>query len=254
MSDGAHRILLLDDEPDFRQAVVDLLNRQGFAAFGAADTTSAREILAREAIDLVLVDLILEREDGLDFARELFDATGIPVIIVSGRGDEIDRIVCLELGAVDYIAKPFHNRELIARIKIALRHGAGPGRGRSAEDVQTYRFGGWRFVPAEQRLAHTEGNEVRLTGYEIQVLRALVDRPNQLLSRAQIKSMATNRVGEDDDRSVDVVISKLRNKLGDDASAPRFIRTIRNTGYIFIATVHTQRDSGTARVSGAAGH
>lgn len=249
MTDAVAQILLLDDEPDFREVVIDLLRRQGFDAHGAADTAAARGVLSRHPIDLVLVDLVLEREDGLDFARELFETVDIPVIILSGRGDEIDRIVSLELGAVDYIAKPFHNRELIARIKIALRHGAWRTREPASEDIQVYEFGGWRFVPGEQSLNHEDGSEVRLTGYEIQVLRALVERPNQLLSRAQIKSMATNRQGEDDDRSVDVVISKLRNKLGDSAHAPRMIRTVRNTGYIFIAPLRALRSASRAAFS-----
>ena len=231
------RILVVDDDPEIRDLVCAFLGRHGFLVEAAEDGPSMERALAREPADLVVLDLMLPGEDGLSLTRRLAAGPGTPVIILSAMGEDTDRIVGLEIGADDYLAKPCNPRELLARVRAVLR------RNREARDRQTAQpggttveFAGWRLDPLRRELRSPEGVLVELSGGEIALLRAFVERPQRVLTRDQLLDHARGPDADSFDRAVDVQVSRLRRKLAA-AAAGEIIRTVRNEGYVFLPDV-----------------
>jgi two-component system OmpR family response regulator len=196
-----------------------------------------RRVMGQAHIDLVILDLMLPGEDGLTLARSLRSESGIGIIILTGRGETVDRIIGLEMGADDYLPKPFHLRELLARVKSVLRRvqsrtGDGPQPNRSRA-----RFAGWNLDLSSRELVSPNGEEVRLTTGEFDLLAAFVNNANQVLSRDRLLDLARNREAGPFDRTIDVQVGRLRRKLEDDPQNPSMIKTVRGSGYIFTPTV-----------------
>ncbi len=229
-------LLVVDDHRDIRDGLARYLRRHGFRVSTAADAAEARRELARHAIDLVVLDIMLPGEDGFALCRALRARDGPPVVFLSALGEETDRIVGLELGADDYVPKPFNPRELLARIRAVLRraHALPPARrlvgGR-------FRFTPWQFDAARGELVHDDGRVVTLSTAETRLLAALVRHAGVVLTREELSDIARGREPGPFDRSIDNLVSRLRRKLGDDARRPRFVRTERTGGYVFIAPV-----------------
>ncbi len=229
-------VLVVDDHREIREGLARYLRRHGFRTSMAADAAEARRVLARHAVDLVVLDIMLPGEDGLALCRELRARRGPPVVFLSALGEETDRIVGLELGADDYVPKPFNPRELLARIRAVLRrvHSLPPGR---RTERGRFRFRPWTFDAARGELEHEDGRVVSLSTAETRLLAAFVRHPGVVLSREELLDVARGREPGPFDRSVDNLVSRLRRKLGDDARRPRFVRTERTGGYAFIAPV-----------------
>ena len=234
-------ILVVEDDPDMRETVCTALLRDGYRVQEAEDGSGMRRVLSQCHIDLVILDLVLPGESGLNLARELRSNSNIPLIMLTGKDSVIDKVVGLEVGADDYITKPFHARELVARIGTVLRRfhsntgNADPGPGEASPGM--IRFGDWQLDLFGRRLTGASGDEVVLTTFEFQVLSTLAQRPGKALSRDQIMDLVADREWNPFDRSIDVLIGKIRKKLGDNSRNPEFIRTIRNIGYMFVADI-----------------
>ena len=234
-----HRhILIVDDDAELRQMVADYLNDYELRVTGVADGAAMREALAREVVDLVLLDLKLTEEDGMNLARELRETSSVPIIILTGRKDDVDRIMGLELGADDYLTKPFNLRELLARIRAILRrtqaHPVVHVEGRAA---QALRFGGWELDLRSRRLTSGDGDRVELTHAEFALLAAFLGAPERILSREQLLELSRGTDENVFDRSIDVQILRLRRKIETDPSRPKLIRTERGAGYFFNSQV-----------------
>ncbi len=237
MSDNGH-ILVVDDQQEIRDVVQEYLTGEGFRVSTANDGAGMRRVLSQAPADLVILDLMLPGEDGLTLARALRSQSGIGIIILTGRGETVDRIIGLEMGADDYLPKPFHLRELLARVKSVLRRvqsrtgESGPQTARSRA-----RFAGWSLDLSSRELTSPAGEEVRLTTGEFDLLAAFVSNANQVLSRDRLLDLARNREAGPFDRTIDVQVGRLRRKLEDDPQNPTLIKTVRGSGYIFTPTV-----------------
>ena len=237
-SNQTARVLVVDDDPLMKQMVVNYLEEHNLRAFSASGGAELTRHLAEGEPSLVILDLCLGQEDGLDLLREIRSRSDIPVIITTGhRRDEIDRVVGLELGADDYVTKPFSLRELLARARAVLRRRAAsaqisaPERGREPERGRC-RFGGWQLDRRLRRLTDAEGRPVSLTKGEYALLVAFLDAPQRALTREHL--LQATRIHEDVfDRSIDVQVLRLRRKLESDPSTPSIIQTERGVGYIF---------------------
>lgn len=231
-------ILVVDDDADLRQMVADYLNDYELRVTGAADGPAMREAIAREVVDLVLLDLKLPSEDGMNLARELRETSSVPIIILTGRKDDVDRIMGLELGADDYLTKPFNLRELLARIRAILRrtqtHPVAQVEGRAPH---AFRFSGWELDLRSRRLTSNEGERVDLTHAEFALLGAFLGAPERILSREQLLELSRGNDENVFDRSIDVQILRLRRKIESDPSRPQLIRTERGAGYFFNSQV-----------------
>ena len=236
MSDNGH-ILVVDDQKEICDVVQEYLTGEGYRVSTANDGNGMRRALGQSHVDLVILDLMLPGEDGLTLARGLRDESGIGIIILTGRGETVDRIIGLEMGADDYLPKPFHLRELLARVKSVLRR----VQSRTGEPGQTTRshaqFAGWTLDLSSRELMSPAGEEVRLTTGEFDLLAAFVNNPNQVLSRDRLLDLARNREAGPFDRTIDVQVGRLRRKLEEDPQNPSLIKTVRGSGYIFTPTV-----------------
>jgi DNA-binding response OmpR family regulator len=236
MSENGH-ILVVDDQQEICDLVREYLTDEGFRVSIARDGTELREQMARSPVDLVILDLMLPGEDGLQLARELRNQSEIGIIMLTGRGETVDRIIGLEMGADDYLPKPFHLRELLARVRSVMRRAAG----RSGEAPPGHRvrvrFTGWTFDLASRVLTSPGGEEVRLTTGEFELLAAFVDHAGQVLSRDRLLDLARGREAGPFDRTIDVQVGRLRRKLQDDPREPNLIKTVRGGGYIFTPVV-----------------
>jgi two-component system OmpR family response regulator len=236
MSDNGH-ILVVDDQKEICDVVQEYLTGEGYRVSTANDGNGMRRALSQSHVDLVILDLMLPGEDGLTLARGLRDESGIGIIILTGRGETVDRIIGLEMGADDYLPKPFHLRELLARVKSVLRR----VQSRTGEPGQTTRshaqFAGWTLDLSSRELMSSAGEEVRLTTGEFDLLAAFVNNPNQVLSRDRLLDLARNREAGPFDRTIDVQVGRLRRKLEEDPQNPSLIKTVRGSGYIFTPTV-----------------
>jgi DNA-binding response OmpR family regulator len=232
------RILVADDDPTMREMIVNYFEESNVLADAAASRYELHRYLAAAEPSLIVLDLVLGEHDGLDVLREIRTRSDVPVILVTGqRRDEIDRVVGLELGADDYVTKPFGLRELLARIRAILRRHE-MGRAARVRDPKPggYRFSGWRLECRNRRLLDPDSHEVPLTNGEYDLLIAFVDAPQRTLTREQL--LQASRVHEDVfDRSIDVQVLRLRRKLEADPTAPRIIQTQRGVGYIFALPV-----------------
>ena len=238
MNELKKRILVIDDDQRLRELVVRYFTEQGFEARAVPDATAMDKQLARERYDLLVLDLMLPGEDGLAICRRLRNdkpqGTGPAIIMLTAKGDEVDRIVGLEMGADDYLPKPFNPRELVARVNAVLRRRqpAGPP-GAPASDTEIHRFGVFEFNLATRSLAR-EGKQVALTTGEYSILKVLVQHARTPLSRDKLMELARGREYGVFDRSIDVQISRLRKIVEDDHAHPRHIQTVWGFGYVFV--------------------
>lgn len=221
-------ILVVDDDPDLRELISSFLSQNGYAVSEAANGQEMDAALVAQSVDLIILDFMMPGEDGLSICKRLITQGGPPVIMVSARGEEVDRIVGLELGADDYLGKPFHPRELLARIRAVLR--------RADKQRQTHspltHFFGWQLDNIKRLLIRPDGVQVALSNTEFELLRVFLDRPGRALTRDQILDFLHGNSSENYDRAIDVQISRLRRKLNDDTQ-DEIIRTIRGIGYMF---------------------
>jgi DNA-binding response OmpR family regulator len=232
-------VVLVDDDPSVRQLVGDYLEDNAFQVTTLPDGSALERVLTPGAVDLFILDLHLQDENGLDLMRRINDQVGAPIILITGdRSDEADKVIGLELGADDYILKPFGLRELLARVRTILRRteAATPAAKRRS-DRSTYRFAGWQLSMRTRRLVPPDGTHIPLTAGEFNLLTAFLRAPQQVLSREQL--IDASRVHRDEvyDRSIDVLILRLRRKIEQDPTQPCLIRTERGAGYIFMAPV-----------------
>jgi DNA-binding response OmpR family regulator len=226
-------ILIVDDEPDVREVLHEYFAAHDFAVLDAENAAAARTLAAREPVDLALVDINMPGEDGLSLARHLRERyASIAIVMLTSASTVVDRIVGLEVGADDYVPKPFDPRELMARIRSVLRRTSATQR--ADLGAERVRIGRCVLDLAAHRLTDEDGAEVALTPLEFDLLKAFAEHPNRVLSRDQILNLTQRRDWDPFDRSVDLRIMRLRKKIEPDPEHPRFIRTIRNAGYIFV--------------------
>jgi len=232
------KILLVDDEATLREPLCEYLGGQGFAVTEAESAAAARSALTKEQPDLVLLDIMMPGEDGLSLCRHLVETRQLPVIFLTARGEPTDRIIGLELGADDYVVKPFEPRELVARIRTVLRRVSRSGGGPQAEaEDWHYSFEGWVLDPLKRKLCDPQGVTVPISTAEFRLLRAFLDSPKQVLDRDLLLDLVQGRTAHLFDRAVDNQVSRLRRKIEADTSDPQLILTVRGGGYRFAASV-----------------
>src|SRR5262247_1201898 len=232
-------VLAVDDDPTVRSLIVDYLGRNDVRVTAVADGRSMSEVLEQQIVDLVLLDLGLQSEDGMNLARRLREDSAIPIIMLTARRDEADRVMGLELGADDYLTKPFSTRELLARIRSVLRRRHAEVRQGKPEGIRAYRFDGWELNLNMRRLTARDGRHVPLSNGEFSLLVVMLGAPNRILSRDQLLDLSRLHNDEVFNRSVDVQIMRLRRKIEADPAEPRYIRTERGAGYLFGVPVDT---------------
>ncbi|SFO85098.1 response regulator [Qipengyuania nanhaisediminis] len=236
MNDAAPiTVLLVDDEASLREPLAEYLSGQGFVVLEAESAARARSRLETDRPDLVLLDIMMPGEDGLSLCRHLVESRQLPVILLTAKGEAMDRIIGLEIGADDYVTKPFEPRELVARIRSVLRRADRSGV-EPADDL-AYVFEGWTLDPLKRRLTDPEGTLVPISTAEFRMLRAFCDHPRQVLDRDRLLDMVQGREAQLFDRAVDNQVSRLRRKIEADSRNPRFIQTVRGGGYRFGADV-----------------
>ena len=227
-------ILVVDDEPEIREMLVEYLELRGFTVTAVDGGEALRRTIADVDVDLVLLDINMPGEDGLSLARFLRENTTVGIIMLTAAGEIVDRVVGLEIGADDYLAKPVDLRELLARVKALLRRMEAL-RQMPVVDAEEIPFGRCRLDLAAHRLINADGDDVPLTSMEFDLLKAFADHPNRILSRDQLLDMAHNRGWEPYDRSIDIRIARIRRKIEADPSKPEVIKTIRGAGYMYAA-------------------
>ena len=230
-------ILIVDDDAEIRTLLRDYLHKQGYRVRTAANGREMRAAMSPARPDLVILDLMLPGEDGLSLCRDLRAGSDLPVIMLTARGDEADRIVGLEMGADDYLPKPFSPRELLARVKSVLRRARALPDNLKPDEATAFRFAGWTLNIATRDLTSPTGVVVALSGTEFRLLRVLLDHPNRVLTRDQLVNFMMSRDASPFDRAIDVQVSRLRHRLEDDAREPLLIKTVRSQGYVFAADV-----------------
>jgi two-component system, OmpR family, response regulator len=234
--DHVDHILVVDDDHDIREMVADYLRKNGFRTSLAADGREMRAILDTNAVDLIVLDLMMPGDDGLVLSRNLRASKhkAIPVIMLTARDDATDRIIGLEMGADDYVTKPFSPRELLARINAVIRRTRMlPPNLQVTEASRLLEFGQWRLDTTARHLLDQQGTAVALSGAEFRLLRVFLDHPQRVLSRDQLLSLTQGREAELFDRSIDLLVSRLRQRLKDDPREPSYIKTVRSEGYVF---------------------
>ncbi|MEM7497380.1 MAG: response regulator [Pseudomonadota bacterium] len=235
MTDPRPFILVVDDDPEIRRLVGEFLSREGLDVVEAADAEGMDAILAQRSPDLIVLDLMMPGEDGLSICRRLRAAGGPAILMLTAKSDEIDRVVGLEMGADDYLTKPFGPRELLARIRAVLRRiKEQPG---AAAPTRRYAFDRFVIDLDARQLTGADGTALTLTSGEFDLLACFVQRPRRVLSRDQILDRLRGRGAEPFDRTVDMLVSRLRRKLGAASAGTELISTVRNGGYLFTATV-----------------
>ncbi|MGL4313256.1 MAG: response regulator [Sphingomonas sp.] len=230
-------LLLVDDERSIREPLAQYLQRQGFRVSQASDAATARTRLAAYAIDLIILDIMMPGEDGLSLCRHLRATSELPVILLTAKSEETDRVVGLEIGADDYVVKPFSPRELSARVKVVLRRYAIGGARQHAPDAGSFAFAGWVLKAGERALVDRDGVSVALSTGEFNLLLALVQRPRQVLTRDQLLDLTQGREAAAFDRAIDNQVSRLRRKIEADVKAPEIIKTVWGGGYTLAADV-----------------
>ncbi len=233
---GPH-ILVVDDHREIRELVSRVLAKDGFRVSVAADGKAMRKALADSRIDLILLDLMLPGEDGLALCRALRAESSVPIIMLTAKGEEIDRVIGLEMGADDYLAKPFGSRELIARIKAVLRRSRMEPPAERPLPPKRFRFDRWVLNTEARELLRDDGVTVPLSTGEYDLLLALVERPQRVLSRDQLLDLVHGRSAAALDRRIDTQVSRLRKKIEKDAGDPKIVQTVWGGGYIFAAAV-----------------
>ncbi|MDP1619302.1 response regulator [Phenylobacterium sp.] len=233
-------IAVVEDDSEIRDLTVGLLAREGYEVGACPDVPAFDRLASRRRIDLVLLDLMLPGEDGLSLCRRLRAQGATAILMVTARTDDIDRVVGLEIGADDYLGKPFNPRELVARVRAILRRTRGaPAQGPQASGAQVYLFEGWRLDAGRRDLTAPDGRDVALSGGEFDLLMCLLTHPQRVLSRDQLLDWTRGRNAAPYDRTIDVQLSRLRRKLGDPPDGG-LIRTIRGGGYMLSAAVERE--------------
>jgi two-component system OmpR family response regulator len=235
--DATPHILVVDDDREIRELLARFLERHRIRVTAVRDGREARRAWTNGHYHLVVLDLMLPGETGLDLARWMRGQSNIPIVMLTAMGEETDRIIGLELGADDYMPKPFNPRELLARIRAVLRRAGDAGDHRADPTARALLFNGWTLEPGRRRLLNPEGAEVALTGGEYDLLLALVERANRVLTRDMLLDLLRGRQAGPFDRAIDVAISRLRRKLEDDGRNAQLIKTVRGGGYVLAATV-----------------
>jgi two-component system OmpR family response regulator len=228
-------ILVVDDARDIREPLLRYLQKNGYRALAAGDAAAARRLMKAHAFDLLILDIMMPGEDGLSLLRHVREQSDTPVIFLSARGEDVDRIVGLELGADDYLVKPFNPRELLARIASVLRRQNALPPGSRPPQAERIRFDQWILDTAQREIVGADGVAVALSQGEFRLLMALIERPRIALTRDQLLDLTRGREAEAFDRSVDNAISRLRRKIERDPKNPRLIKTVWGGGYLLAA-------------------
>jgi two-component system, OmpR family, response regulator len=231
MTERPH-ILVVDDDREIRSLLCDYLEKNGFRTTAVADGKGLRRTMEHSHIDLIVLDLMLPGDDGLTLCREIRAKSQVPIIMLTALGEDIDRIVGMEVGADDYLGKPFNPRELLVRIRAVLRRAVHAPRDPLPANVRAYLFGEWRLDVVSRTLSRKDGTTVPLTGAEFRLLSILLAHPHRVLSRVQLAELTQGRDIDPFDRSIDVRISRLRQALGDGGRSPQIIKTIYGEGYL----------------------
>ena len=231
MTEAAH-IIVVDDDADVRETVAEYLRRNGYAVSEADGGAAMREMLVSRPVDLAILDINMPGDDGLTLARELRGSGPAGIILLTARNDDLDKIVGLEVGADDYVTKPFNPRELLARVKAVLRR-AKDGEGATATLGREVQMGKCRLNLDTRRLYEADGSDVPITAMEFDLLRTFAENPRRVLSRDQLLDFAHNKEMEPFDRSIDTRITRIRRKIEPDPSKPDCIRTVRGAGYVY---------------------
>jgi two-component system, OmpR family, response regulator len=239
---AAIKILVVDDDAAMRETLRDLLEAEGYGVVDAPDGVGMWACLEREAIDLITLDLRLGGEDGLALARDVRSVRNVPIIMISGRGEVIDRVLGLELGADDYISKPFHAREVLARVRAVLRRYSASLDARAGAEAQgrpneRFTFDGWMLDLGRRELRSPKGEEIALTAAEFDLLVVFARRPHRVLTRETILDLLKGHARSPLDRMVDGLIARLRKKLEEDTANPHLVKTVRGVGYVFATDV-----------------
>lgn len=225
-------ILIVDDDLQIRELLKDYLTGYGMTVVAAADGSTMRAAMAANHFDLIILDLMLPGEDGISLCRSLRTSSDIPILMLTARGEAMDRIIGLEVGADDYVVKPFEPRELVARINTILRRARG-NQEASAMLNENINFAGWNLNATMRQLTSPDKLVVPLSNAEFRLLKVFIDHPNRVLTRDFLLDQARGRNMELFDRSIDLLVSRLRQKIGDDPRTPDMIKTVRGEGYIF---------------------
>lgn len=229
-------VLIVDDDREIRELVSSYLKKNGLRTTTVADGRQMRSFLEGDTVDLIVLDVMMPGDDGLVLSRELRAGKhkAIPIIMLTARSDEMDRILGLEMGADDYLSKPFSARELLARIKAVLRRARMlPPNLQISEAGQLLRFGRWKLDTTARHLIDADGTVIALSGAEYRLLKVFVDHPQRVLNRDQLLNLTQGREADLFDRSIDLLVSRVRQRLGDDAREPAYIKTVRSEGYVF---------------------
>jgi two-component system OmpR family response regulator len=239
--ESPEHILIVDDDAEIRALLGAYLQKNGYRTTVAADGTAMWKALERGAVDLIVLDLMLPGEDGLTLCRKLRADADTPVIMLTARGEETDRIVGLEMGADDYIAKPFSPRELLARIKSVLRRYRSLPLNLRADAAREISFAGWHLDTVARHLVSADGVVASLSGAEYQLLKVFLSHPQRVLTRDQLMMLSKGHEADPLDRSVDIQVSRLRHRLHDDSANPTIIKTVRGEGYVLAVPVEVKR-------------
>jgi two-component system OmpR family response regulator len=234
----APHILLVEDDREIRTLVSRFLQGNDMRVSAVGDGRDMDRLLKDNRIDLVVLDVMLPGEDGLEICRRVRSSSDLPVIMLTAKGEDVDRIVGLEIGADDYMTKPFNPRELLARIRAVLRRGGGASKSEATRSDAVLEFGGWRLDPNLRQLHDSDGVRVALTGAEFDLLLVFCERPRRVLSRDQLIDLTQGRGAAPFERSIDVLVSRLRQKMEQDPREPTLIQTIRGGGYMFSPEVN----------------
>lgn len=237
----ADHVLVVDDDRELRTLLGEYLQKNGYRVTTVSDGKTMWTALEGTRPDLVVLDIMLPGDDGLTLCRDLRARSGMPIIMLTARGEETDRIVGLEMGADDYLAKPFNPRELLARIKSVLRRARSLPENLEPETVRTLHFAGWTLNVGARHLISPGDVVVPLSGVEFRLLRILLDHPHRVLTRDQLIDLMSSRDAAPFDRAIDVQVSRLRHRLGDDAREPTLIKTVRGAGYVLAADVEARK-------------
>lgn len=240
-NDDHGHILIVDDDPQIRQLVARFLQRHGYHVTGAGDGRVMMDVLAHAAIDLVILDLMLPGRSGFELCRDVRATSQVPIVMLTARSEESDRIIGLEGGADDYVTKPFSPRELLARVRAVLRRSRAARGSDAPQGREVLAFDGWRMDLRRRELLSPAGMLVDLSTGEFDLLAAFVEHANRVLSREALMQFAKARTSDDPfDRTIDVQISRLRRKLEADRNGGQLIKTVRGAGYMFAASVHSR--------------